>query len=215
MHNGTEATATRKLNEFKTFIRHSQAVPIIRKVLLKKEKSMSEQVSSRKPFGLPTNARPMKSGDIKLRWNNGEGLYDRNKIQIGTEIIDDWKVITSKVSYDHAGQPDKNGMRKVLSIVDILPPGTICTETYIVAGVFNDKNSAENLASYLRTKFFRFLVSQLSFSQDITKDRFFFVPVLDMTHRWTDEMLYKRYRLTEEEINFIESKIRPMEPNGE
>ncbi|MBD3386410.1 restriction endonuclease [candidate division KSB1 bacterium] len=215
MHNGTEATATRKLNEFKTFIRHSQAVPIIRKVLLKKEKSMSEQVSSRKPFGLPTNARPMKSGDIKLRWNNGEGLYDRNKIQIGLEIIDDWKVITSKVSYDHAGQPDKNGMRKVLSIVDILPPGTICTETYIVADVFNDKNSAENLASYLRTKFLRFLVSQLSFSQDITKDRFSFVPVLDMMHRWTDEMLFKRYGLTEEEINFIESKIRPMEPNDE
>jgi site-specific DNA-methyltransferase (adenine-specific) len=215
MHNGTEAIATRKLNEFKTFIRHSQAVPIIRKVMAKKEKSMSAQVSSRKPFGLSTNVRPMKSGDIKLRWNNGEGLYDRNKIQIGAEIIDDWKVITSKVSYDHAGQPDKNGMRKVLSIVDILPPRTICTETYIVAGVFKDKNFAENLASYLRTKFLRFLVSQLSFSQDITKDRFSFVPILDMTHRWTDEMLYKRYEFTEEEINFIESKIRPMEPNGE
>jgi site-specific DNA-methyltransferase (adenine-specific) len=209
--NGKESIATRTLNEFNTFIRHSQAVPIIRKVLSKKENNMSEKVSSRKPFGLPTNARPTMSGDIKLRWNNGEGLYERKNISIGTEMIDDWKVITSKVSYDHAGQPDKNGMRKVLSIVDILPPGTICTETYIVTGSFKDKNSAENLGSYLKTKFLRFLVSQLSFSQDITKDRFFFVPVLDMTHKWTDEMLYTRYGLTDDEIEFIESKIRPME----
>jgi len=127
MHNGNEAVSVRPLNEFSTFIRHSKAVPIIRKVLAKKEKSMSKQVTSRKPFGLPTNARPTKSGDITLRWNNGEGPYKRKDITIGTEMIDRWKVITSKVSYDHAGQPDKNGMRKVLSIVDILKPGTICT----------------------------------------------------------------------------------------
>ena len=172
---------------------------------------MSEQVSSRKPFGLPTNARPLKSGDIKLRWNNGEGPYVRNKVIVGTEMINEWKVITSKVSYDHAGQPDKNGMRKVLSIIDILPPGTICTETYIVAGSSKEKSKAENLASYLRTKFLRFLVSQLSFSQDITKDRFSFVPILDIDTLWTDEKLYERYGLTTEEIAFIESKIRPME----
>lgn len=116
MHNGKEAVSTRKLNEFNTFIRHGNAVPIIRKVLSLKEKSMSEQVSSRKPFGLPTNARPLKKGDLVLRWNNGEGPYERDKIEVGSELIDKWKVITSKVSYDHAGQPDKNGMRKVLSI---------------------------------------------------------------------------------------------------
>jgi len=215
MHNGTEVVSTRTLNEFKTFIRHSQAVPIIRKVLAKKEKSMSEQVSSRKPFGLPTNARPSKSGDIKLRWNNGEGLFEQKNVIVGTEMINEWKVITSKVSYDHAGQPDKNGMRKVLSIVDILPPGTICTETYIIAGSYKNEPEAINLASFLRTKFVRFFVSQLSFSQDITKDRFFFVPILDMKINWTDEMLYERYDLTEDEIAFIESKIRPMEVNGE
>ena len=57
----------------------------------------------------------------------------------------------------------------------------------------------------------RFLVSQLSFSQDITKDRFSFVPILDIDTLWTDEKLYERYGLTKEEIAFIESKIRPME----
>ena len=215
MHNGTEAISTRPLNEFKTFIRHSQAVPIIRKVLGKKDKSMSKQVSSRKPFGLPTNIRPSKWGDIILRWNNGEGSYARDKIIVGVDIIDKWKTITSKVSYDHAGQPDKNGMRRVLSIVDILPPGTICTETYIVVGSYEDKIQADNLASLLRTRLVRFLVSQLSFSQDITKDRFLFVPALDMTTQWTDAILYKRYGLTKEEVEFIKSKIRPMEPKND
>jgi site-specific DNA-methyltransferase (adenine-specific) len=179
-------------------------------VLAKNEKRMSEQVSSRKPFGLPTNARPQKTGDLILRWQKGEGPYKRKDIEVGKEIIDSWKVITSKVSYDHAGQSDKEGKRKILSIVDILPPEHICTETYIVAGSFKKKSEAENLKAYLYTKFVRFLVAQLSFSQDITRDRFSYVPILDMSIRWTDEKLYKRYDLTKEEIAFIESKIRPM-----
>lgn len=211
IHNGESVVSVRPIDEFNTFIRHGQAVPIIRKVLAKKEKNMSEQVTSRKPFGLPTNARPMKRGDLTLRWNNGEGPYSRRDVSVGIEMIDKWKVITSKVSYDHGGQPDKNGMRKVLSIVDILRPGEICTETYIVAGVFDSKVKAERLASYLRTRFVRFLVAQLSFSQDITKERFYFVPALDMDAEWTDEILFKRYGLTKEEVAFIESKIRPME----
>jgi len=210
VHNSERVVSVRALHEFPTFIRHSQAVPILRKILAKGEKSMSEQVSSRKPFGLPTNARPMKQGDIILRWQNGEGPYARKDVAVGIDMIDKWKVITSKVSYDHAGQPDKNGMRKVLSVIDILPPGTICTETYIVVGSFDTRAKAERLAQYLRTRIVRFLVAQLSFSQDITKERFFFVPILDMTTEWTDDKLYKRYDLTEDEIAFIESKIRPM-----
>ena len=78
IHNDSVCCGSRPLNEFGTFIRHSRAVPIIRKVLAKGEPHMSEQVSSRKPFGLATNARPLRTGDIKLRWNKGEGPYLRN-----------------------------------------------------------------------------------------------------------------------------------------
>lgn len=213
VHNGERIVTVRELNEFPTFIRHSQAISIVRKVLAKKELNMSKQVSSRKPFGLPTNARPQKSGNIILRWQNGEGPYSRKDISVGVEMIDAWKVITSKVSYDHAGLADKNGQRRVFSIVDILPPGTICTETYLVVGTMANKTEAENLAEYLRTRFVRFLVAQLSFSQDVVKDRFAFVPVLDFKMRWTDEKLYQRYDLTKDEIAFIESKIKPMDTN--
>ena len=152
---------------------------------------------------------------MKLVWNGGVGNYERENIVIGRDIIDSWKTITSKVSYDHGGQPDKEGKRRVLSKVEVLPPKTICTETYLVAGSFSTENEAINLANYLRTKFVRFLVSQLSFSQDITKDRFFFAPVQDFRESWTDEKLYKKYDITAEEIEFIESLIRPMELNSE
>ena len=211
MHNGSDIPSTRPLNEFKTFIRHSQAVPIIRKVLAKKEKNMSEQVSVSKPFGLRTFVRPNKSGDITLRWQKGEGPFRRKDVTAGVEMIDQWKVITSYVGYDHAGNPGKDGKRRVFSKIDILPPGTICTETYLVVGAFKKKTHALNLISYMKTRFFRFLVAQFVYSHHITKDSYSFVPLLEMSTNWRDEVLYERYGLTDDEIAFIESKIRPME----
>ncbi len=215
VHKGEKVVSVRSLNEFPTFIRHSQAVSIVRKVLGKKERSMSEQVSASKPFGLRTFERPQKSGDLILRWQNGEGPYPKNLITVGTELIDKWKVITSYVGYDHAGNPGPDGKRRVFSKIDILPPGTICTETYLVVGAYDSRKHAENLVAYMKTRLFRFLVSQFMYSHHITKDAYAFVPTLDMDTEWTDEMLYKRYGLTEEEIAFIESKIRPMEANNE
>lgn len=210
IHGGEQATITRSLNEFETFIRHGKAVPIIRKVLAKQEKTMNEQVTSRKPFGLPTTERPQKEGNIILRWQKGEGPYSREEITAGIEMIDLWKVITSYVGHDHAGNPGKDGKRRVLSKIDILPPGTICTETYLVIGAFDKKSEAENLVTYMQTRFFRFLVSQFMYSHHITKDSYSFVPILDMNVKWTDEMLCERYGITQEEFEFIESKIRPM-----
>jgi site-specific DNA-methyltransferase (adenine-specific) len=214
IHREKITKSKRPLNEFETLVRFGVAAEIIKKIKAYKENDMSQQVSSRKPFGLATNERPMKKGDLTLLWNGGTGPYDSSKIEVGKELIEKWKVITSKVSYDHGGQPDKEGKRRVLSKIEILPPKTICTETYIIAGSFDKRKDCENLVAYLKTKFVRFLVSQLSFSQDITKDRFSFVPIQDFSKEWTDEKLYKKYRLTEEEIAFIESMIRPMSEAG-
>ncbi|MFH0985720.1 MAG: Eco57I restriction-modification methylase domain-containing protein [Candidatus Omnitrophota bacterium] len=215
IHNGIQVVSTRALNEFRKFIRHSQAVPIIRKVLAKKEKNMSEQVSASKPFGLRTFVRPQKTGDITLRWQKGDGPYNRKDVNSGVEMIDEWKVITSYVGYDHAGNPGKDGKRRVFSKIDILPPGTICTETYLVIGSYKKETHAKNLVGYMKTRFFRFLVAQFMYSHHITKDSYSFVPLLGMSTKWTDELLYKRYALTDEEIAFIESKIRPMEMDNE
>ena len=215
MHNGVEAASIRNLNEFSTFIRHSQAVPIIRKILARNERRMSEQVSSYKPFGLRTYVKPQKTGDIILHWQKGEGPYRRKDITVGVEMIDKWKVISSRSGHEHAGNPGTDGTRRVLAKTIVLPPGTICTETYLVIGSYATQEQANNLLAYMKTRFFRFLMSLFMYSHGITKDTYAFIPILDMTKRWTDESLYERYGLNEEEIAFIESKIRPMEANGE
>ncbi len=212
VRNGNQIDISKRyLNEFDTFIRYSTAADIIKKVRIHSKSFMSEKVSSRKPFGLATNERPKAKGDLKLKYYGGYGSYPSNLITVGSDLIPLWKVITSKTSYDHAGQPDKAGQRRVFSTLEILKPNEICTETYIIVGSFNSEKECLNLLSYLKTKFTRFLVSQLSFSQDITKDRFAFVPIEDFSEPWTDEKLNKKYGLTEDEIAFIESMIRPMD----
>ena len=93
----------------------------------------------------------------------------------------------------------------------VLPPNNVCTETYLIIDAFEEKVLAENCCTYLRTMFVRFLLLQALSSIHITKNVFQFVPLQDFSHPWTDEMLYKKYGLTQKEIAFIESMIRPME----
>jgi len=213
--NGKEFASKRPLNEFKTFIRFGPAVSILRKVLSKKEESLTKIISATRPFGLQTSARPTSSGDIHLVSSGGEGRISSSKVTTGIDMINKWKVMTSKTSHDHAGQPDKDGTRRVLSRVEILRPNYVCTESYIILGAFSQKEKAQNCLQYVKTRFVRFLVSLLSFSQDITRERFAHVPLVDLSETWADEKLYKKYRLTKEEIVFIESIVRPMESDDE
>ena len=116
----------------------------------------------------------------------------------------------SKVSAEHAGQPDKNGQAKVISVIEILEPRMVCTETYLVVGSFDNKKDAQNLVTYMKTRFFRFLLQQSLYSQNIAKDRFQFVPQEDWNEEWDDNKLYNKYGLTDEEVSFIVSMIKPM-----
>ena len=212
---GNEFISKRPLNEFKTFVRFGPAVSILRKVLSKNEESLTKIISPTRPFGLQTSDRPTGSGDIHLVSSGGEGLILSSKVTTGKDMINKWKVMTSKTSHDHAGQPDKDGTRRVLSRVEILKPNYVCTESYIILGAFSQKQKAQNCLQYVKTRFIRFLISLLSFSQDITRERFAYVPLVNMKEPWTDEKLYKKYGLTREEIGFIESIVRPMELNNE
>jgi site-specific DNA-methyltransferase (adenine-specific) len=210
IHKGIEQETVRSLNEFETFIRDGNALPIINKVLAKDEKSMSTIVSSRKPFGLSTTIRPLKKGDITLVWTGGDGPFESSKVDVGQEMIGKYKVITSYVSYDHGGQPGPDGKRKVLSKIQILPPNTICTESYLVIGSFVIEKEAVHLKQYLSTLFVRFLIAQLALSQHVTKDRYLFVPIQDFTQPWTDEMLFAKYDLNNIEVDKIKNTIKPM-----
>ena len=117
----------------------------------------------------------------------------------------------SKASAEHAGQADKEGRKKIISKLELLPPGKICTESYLLLETFEKKEFAENYQGYMRTSFVRFLLSLVILTQNISRNSFQFVPLQDFSHPWTDEMLYEKYGLDEKEISFIESMIRPME----
>ena len=151
----------------------------------------------------------------------GKGKYKKELITAGIEWIDKWKVIMSYLTNDHAGRSDKDGKRKIFSSLEVLPPETICTETYIVIDTMDDEQSANNLYKYLCTKFVRFLVAQLTATQHLSKSNFAFVPLQDFTDNsdidWSksipeiDKQLYAKYGLDDGEIEFIESMIKPME----
>lgn len=171
---------------------------------------LNNVVLSRKPFGIDSKTRPSKKGDLVLISSGGIGKFSSNKVTSRKELINKWKVLISKASYDHGGQPDKEGKRRIFSRVEAHPPGTICTESYLVVGPYDSQEEAKNMVFYLKTKFCRFLISTILFTQNISRDRFRYVPNLPMTEFWTDEKLYEKYGLTVEEIEFIESTVRPM-----
>ena len=208
--NGIETSEYRDLDEFDTFIRYPIAASIVKKVRAKQEATLDQVVSSRKPFGLATNIKPLESGDIKLRFNGGIGLYKRDLISVGTDDISKYKIIISYLTAEHAGQPDKNGQYRILSTMEKLPPDTICTETYLVAGAFDSESEANHYMRYLKTKFVRFLVSLKAMTQHISKAMFNFVPVQDFSKTWTDSELFEKYELSVEEIEFIQGLIKEM-----
>lgn len=214
-NNGKLITEERLLNEFPVLVRYNRAISIIRKVLSLKEDSLSSIVGTLMPYGLSTNVRGHKlkqDGDLVLHASDGITYIEQDLITKGFDTIDKYKVLVSKVSSEHAGEPGKEGKFKVLTTATkVIGPNEVCTHSYLLVGNYTQKIYADNLCSYLYTSFVRFLIWSSMSSINVSKAVFAFVPLQDFSHPWTDEMLYKKYGLTDEEIGFIESMIRPME----
>ncbi len=197
-----------------TFIRYNEAVSILRKVARFREQSFSKFVSARKPFGFATNFKDYKKkefpGAVKFYTYGHIGYVTRSQILQNQDWVDKFKIFISRaygeriaLSYWVLGKPFLG------------PPGTACSETYLVIGPFESKQICENVMSYIRTRFFRFLVLLNKPTQDATSKVYTLVPIQDFSKPWTDEKLYKKYGLTNDEIAFIESMIRPMDASGE
>ena len=204
----------RNLNEFPVLVRNNTALHIIRKVLSGNTNTLNNVVSSYSYFAIRSYERGTnnlrKKDDVVLLSSEGKGFYSRDKVEDRNGIISKWKVV---ITYAMSGgnKPTINGDYQVISSLQILAPNEVCTETYLVLDTFKNKKEANNMCSYVKTKVFRFLLLQALSSIHITKDSFQFVPLQDFSHPWTDEMLYDKYGLDENEIAFIESMIRPME----
>ena len=211
-HNHNDiSTHFRNLNEFDTYIRYYEGVKILKKVLAKDNIFMSSTASSQKPFGLRTYARPCEEGTLTLISSGGTGPFKREEVTAGIDIIDKWKVMTSIRTQEHAGQADKDGKKRILSRTEILPPGYICTESYIIINVQDNETKIRNVYSYIKTKFVRFMMSLVTSSQAINRQSFAYVPLQDFNEEWTDEKLYDKYGLSDTEREYIDKLIKPME----
>lgn len=210
----TETTADRYLGEFNILVRNNIAINIIEKLHLNDTSTFSRQVKPRSYFSIFSTARDTENrtltDDVILLSSSGKGFYQRQKASDRDNIIDKYKVI---ITYAMSGgnKPTSEGNYQVISSLQILQPNEVCSETYLILGVYDNEEQAQNLVSYVSTKFFRFLLLQALTSIHITKDSFCFVPIQDYSKPWNDEELYEKYSLTNNEIGYINSIIKPME----
>lgn len=203
----TGPAVKRYLNAFDVLVRRNEAVSILEKVMAAGGNTLDTRVSSRKPFGFATNfkGKPSKAGlkkPVQLYENQRTGWVERSVIFVNPGWVDEWKVLMTRVQGTSAAVETK-----FLSKPIIAAPGTACTETYLVAGHFGTEAEAENYAKYLRTRFVRFLVSLRKSTQDAARGVYRFVPDLPVDQEWTDAKLYKKYKLTKDEIAFIEAQV--------
>lgn len=222
---GKSSTRKRKLNEFPIFVRNNNALSLIHKVKAKTKKMLSTQVSGQTPFGFVTTFRgkeePKNDGTTVMLKSSGATSYVlRSEIKKNVQWIDQYKVIFSKATCEHAGTPDRNGQFRVLSSAAILNPGCVCTQSYLVGGAYATEDEASNFLAYLKTKFVRYLMLQTITSQDLSPEKFMFVPQQDFTAKsdinWQsslndiDHQLYEKYGVEQEEITLIENTIKEM-----
>jgi site-specific DNA-methyltransferase (adenine-specific) len=228
-HNGATKVTTKRdglvvgpferiLDEFDVFVRDTRSLTILRKVLAHGEPSIASILTADTPFGIATNfsdfSDSQSSDSIALHYvrqgRRSVGYIKRSAISKNSHLIDDFKVLVPKAGSD-GGQkiPDM-----VLGRPLVTGPPSVCTQTFLAFTVSTELE-ASSVEAYYRTKLFRFLVSLRKITQDALKSTYTWVPTQTWDRNWTDEDLYAKYSLAADEIDFVESVIRPMEPANE
>ncbi|MRN67703.1 Eco57I restriction-modification methylase domain-containing protein [Brucella sp. 10RB9213] len=203
----------RDLDEFDVFVRDSRAVDILHKVHAKSEASITEILTADTPFGIATNfngySDTAKATDVALhmvrKGKRSVAYLPKTDIRKNAQLIPSWKVLIPEAGSD-GGQkiPDA-----VLGKPWIVAPNSVCTQSFLAFWVSNE-DEAKSLQSYLSTKFFRFLVSLRKITQHALRSTYTWVPRLPLDRIWTDASLYERYDLTEAQIDYVETVIKPM-----
>lgn len=211
---GKTTVKMRFLDEHSVLIRNNIGVGIIEKIKNKTNKFLNEVVYPISPFGLPTNTKGEKSpfpGSIKVITSSGELYIKKEEMPKGDSILENYKVSIGQLNPDRGGVNNaSDGKSNVTTRIKIYNPGEAFTATYLLLGDFKTLEEAKNYASYIRTRFARYLLSLTLSSMHITKDNFMFVPQVDVSKSWSDKELYELYELNDEEIRDIETSIREM-----
>ena len=229
-HNGTIRQNNRPLLEdgVETFIRSDEQISILYKVKAKDEKPLSLWLNAGRYYGfhtkvewdddlhgriqtadgsdfIPVLSKPASGKEVKIYIHGGECWIKRSDIPKNADSVDGYKVLLPR-----SGNPNSI----IIGKPKISEPGSCSSNTYVVALCPErnlSKDEANNLFNYIKTKFFRLLVATKTTTQSMSLPAYTFVPLQDFTKPWTDEELYKKYNLTDDEIAFIESMIKPME----
>ena len=214
-------TLNRDLSEYDIFIRNNNALQLIRRMEASGDRKMDDVVYPRNVFGISSDLRGQDNKDEKhqlalfssQKSNSMAMSYiSGDEVQKQHELIGKYKVIMGKVvpRGGEVGVDPSVGYR-VTSTLQVLSPGSVFTDSYLLLAAFDSKTEAIHFAEYMCLKFPRFLLHETYSSMNISKQNFRFVPFLDYSKEWTDKELFKRYGCNEEEISMIESIIRPME----
>ena len=221
LENGESIVTERALDDFDILIRNPKLSDLVKKIVGQfdtDQKTVADIISSDTPFGIPTNPFGSKKtatgtkvkrtspDDIEVYYIDEKirsiAYINRKEITKNAQDIDKFKVFVPKA----AGSGNDP---YVLGKPEIADKGAVCSQTYMYVP-FDTKEEAFNFITYLKTKFFRVLVSASKVSQDAPPRTYRFVPLQDFSKPWTDEELYQKYKLTQGEIDFIETMINPM-----
>lgn len=195
-------------------------ISILQKVRSIEFDSMEKQVTGRNPFGVPATDKELErktvpeedpSHTIKvLCAYEAIRFISRDDITRNYDLLNSWKVFTAKIN-GGAGTILDGKPVSILGKTFVMGPNTACSNTLLAIGSFDSMQEAENLNSYMKTKFFRFMLGIKKNANVLTSNIYSFVPIQDFSKPWTDAELYEKYHLTPDEIAFIESTIKPME----
>jgi site-specific DNA-methyltransferase (adenine-specific) len=200
----------RDLGQFDIFVRDARAISILQKVLKFEEAPLSDIMAADKEFGMTSNY----SGYTRTKMANCIPLYRIEKmkreqvwmrrvdVKKSVDLVERWKVLLPKASVSGDPKP-----RQVLGKAILAPPPSVCTQSYLFL-YLNSELEAKNAANYLETRFARFLISLRKITQDTTKSAYKWTPQQDWNSRWTDDDLYAKYGITENEKKYIESLVK-------
>lgn len=224
--NGIKTQLKRNLNEFPVLVRYNQAINIIHKVQKKSKSCITDITSGLMPFGLSTSyrgkAKKSRKYNLSLYASDCVTYISESEIDKGFEYVDKYKVLISKTGAEHAGEPSKDGKFRVIpSSMKVIGPNEVCTHSYFLIGSAKDRNIAEHICKYMKTKFVRFLMLMAMSGFGLSKNVLIFVPNQDFCEDsdvdWSDEIseinsyLYQKYELTQDNIEFIENNVKEME----
>lgn len=221
------------LNAFDILIRNPKLSSIVENIekqrIANEESTVDTIISSDTPFGIPSNPKESKKTPFKV-YNDSTSEHNvllfhiekgvrkieyvnKNDVQKNINDIDAFKVFVT-------GAGGSGNDPKVMGDPEYAPKNSVCSQSYLYSA-FNTEIEAKNFIKYIKTKFFRVLVSAMKITQSAPSRVYRFVPLQDFTPSsdidWSkpvadiDRQLYAKYGLSDEEVAFIESVIKVME----